>query len=182
MNTLKFEITTLRILIVLKERYLKSFEFIAFCGNNALNIVHLLNIEQSKKLILILWLDPQAPIVNQSPDFVKWGTKIKLTCVARSYLPVDTAYLIVENEESTRKIPTTWENRKRVCPNNDYDGPDCVMETSFDFNVEVLLNGQYRCGYEKAESKSVPVKIMVTSKRVKLYLHFILNLYEFTST
>lgn len=114
--------------------------------------------------------------------------------MAISYFPVDTAYLRVESDVTdkyhsrsdfpvdpahlraeigdwniTDKYYGRWVNKKRICMNDDYSRTDCVIETTFRYDIQVVENSQFFCGYENAESESLHVQVMNTSKIVRVH-------------
>lgn len=74
------------------------------------------------------------------------------------------------NEHTSHKYISYWESRKRICVNNDYSRTDCVFETTFQFDIEILDSGRYYCGSENAtesESRFVEVEVLNTGKKWK---------------
>lgn len=94
------------------------------------------------------------------PGIVKNGTNIRLSCVIRSILPVDTAYLRVDDMHTSHKYIAYWESRKRICNRDDYNRTDCVIESTFHYGKKLLESGNYSCGHKNAESKSHFVEVI----------------------
>lgn len=83
--------------------------------------------------------------------------------MVRSILPIDTAYLRVDDMHTSKKYIAHWESRKRICRSNDYNRSDCAMETTFQYDIEVWENNTYFCGYEDAQSESIFVEVISSS-------------------
>ena len=105
------------------------------------------------------------------PGIVRNGTNIRLSCVARSIQPVDTAYLRVDDMHTSHKYVAYWESRKRICTRDDYNRTDCAIESTFHYDRKLSENGNYSCGYKNASTTSFFVEVISSGKR-ETFLNF----------